>query len=422
MIVAARQLLLVELDQNAGIDRLLRQPFLLRLAPVAPDDLVGLAKLHHLLDPGAHAGVFGVGNGGLGSRYSRHGEFNLGIRSFDAKVALSPFWRCDCIARPACLSCCFMDKVLQILGSVIPLFAIMAVGAAVRRFRILNEEADRTILDLCVHLLLPALILDHLIANHALRDWKNLLCSPLLGFVVTSGCIFIAGAAARLWRFRDDAERRTFRFVAGIYNYGYIPVPLIAALYPASALGVLFLFNLGTEVAFWTVGFGGFMGHSLLHDWRRALTSPVKAIILGVSINLITACFALLLDDATLTRAAWGWPVKVAIDTIHLIGLCSIPLALLIIGATMADFWGEFHPANGAGVMGLAILVRNAICPLGFVLLAPCTLPVSAELKEDAGRPGRHACGRLHADSHAAQRRQRSRWRSRLFSARPPPR
>ena len=274
-----------------------------------------------------------------------------------------------------------MHESLQILGAVIPLFLIMAVGAIVRRFRVLNEEADRTMLNLCVHLLVPALIFDHLVANEALRRSGNLIWSPLLGFAVTAGSIFIAGLAARLWRFRTKAETKTFRFVAGIFNYGYIPVPLIATLYGANALGVLFLFNLGTEMAFWTVGFGGLMGHSLLRDWRRALTSPVKAIILGVAINLGTSLFGLRLDGATLDAAVWGWPVKVIFDTIHLIGLCSIPLALLIIGATMADFWGEFHSAYGAGVMGLAVLVRNGICPFAFVLLA-AFLPVSRELKE----------------------------------------
>lgn len=274
-----------------------------------------------------------------------------------------------------------MHEYWQILGSVIPLFLLMAVGAAVRRARVLNEQADRTILDLCVHLLLPCLILDHVMASEALRRWDNLLWSPLLGFVCTAGSICLAVLAARLWRFNQQAQARTFGFVGGVFNYGYIPVPLIATLYGANALGVLFLFNLGTETAFWTVGFSMFMRHSPLRDWRRILTTPVKAILLGVAINLSTAYFGLRLDDATLGSAAWGWPVKVIFDTIHLIGLCSIPLALLIIGATMADFWGEFHGAPGPGVMGLAVLVRNLVCPLGFVLLA-WILPVSQELKE----------------------------------------
>jgi predicted permease len=274
-----------------------------------------------------------------------------------------------------------MHEYLQILGNVIPLFLIMGVGAAVRRARILNEQADRTMLDLCVHLLLPCLILDHVMASEALRRSDNLIWSPLLGFICTAGSILVAWVAARLWSFSQSAQARTFSYVAGIYNYGYIPVPLVYALYGANALGVLFLFNLGTETAFWMVGFSMFMQHSPVRDWRRILTTPVKAILLGVSINLLTAHFGFRLDDATLDAAAWGWPVKVVTSTVHVIGLCSIPLALLIIGATMADFWGEFHQTRGFGVMGLAVLVRNLVCPLGFVMLA-LALPVSPELKE----------------------------------------
>lgn len=274
-----------------------------------------------------------------------------------------------------------MQEYLKILGSVIPLFVIMGVGAVVRRRRVLNEIADRSLLDLIVHLLMPCLILDHVMASEALRKSGNLVWSPLLGFLCTAGCIGIAATAARLWRFPEAAQTRTFAFVAGINNYGYIPVPLISLLYGPEALSVLFLFNLGTEVAFWTVGFGWFKGHSLLRDWRRVLTSPVRAVLLGVSINLITAWLGVSLDDATLSTAVWGWPIQVLVTTIHFIGLCSIPLALLLIGATMADFWGQFHVASGVGVMGLAVAVRNLICPLGFLALA-WLLPVSWELKQ----------------------------------------
>ncbi len=73
--------------------------------------------------------------------------------------------------------------------------------------------------------------------------------------------------------------------------------------------------------------------------------------------------------------------MTVIFSTIHLIGICSIPLALLIIGATMADFWADFHADRGPGVMALAVIVRNAVCPLALVGLA-WLLPVSQELKE----------------------------------------
>ncbi len=274
-----------------------------------------------------------------------------------------------------------MSEYLKILGSVIPLFFLMSVGAAVRCRGLLNEKADQTLLNLAVHLLLPALILDHVVASEALRHWSNLIWSPLLGFICTAGGVAVAALVARVWRLPHGPQARTFAFTAGIFNYSYIPIPLIDVLYGPSALAVLFLFNLGTETAFWMVGFGTLEGRSFWKEWRRVLTTPVRAIILGVGINLLTACFGLRLDDATLNAAVWGWPVKVLLATIHLIGVCSIPLALLLIGATMADFWEEFRRTRGAKVMGLSVLVRNLVCPVGFVLLA-WLLPVSPDLKE----------------------------------------
>lgn len=274
-----------------------------------------------------------------------------------------------------------MHEYWQILGSVIPLFVIMGVGAAIRKFGILNEQADRTLTDLCVHVLLPCLILDHIMASESLRHSGNLVWGPFIGFVATAASIGIAWVVAILWRFPDKSQERTFGFIAGLYNYGYLPVPLIATLYGADALGALFLYNLGTELAFWIVGFALMTGHTIFNDWRRALTSPVRAILLGTAINVVTGHFGLRLDDATLEAHAWGWPVKIVTDTIHLIGLCSIPIALLLIGATMADFAGEFKVKSGGGVMALAIFVRNGIGPLA--LIAVALLPMlSVELKE----------------------------------------
>jgi predicted permease len=61
-----------------------------------------------------------------------------------------------------------MQEIEKILGSVIPLFLLIFVGAVMRRRRVINEQADRSLLDPNVHLLLPCLILDHVVASEAL--------------------------------------------------------------------------------------------------------------------------------------------------------------------------------------------------------------------------------------------------------------
>jgi predicted permease len=68
-------------------------------------------------------------------------------------------------------------------------------------------------------------------------------------------------------------------------------------------------------------------------------------------------------------------------DSIHMVGSCTIPIAMMLIGATMADFWGEFRASQGWLVMGLSLVVRNLVVPALFVLMA-WMLPISQDLKE----------------------------------------
>ena len=66
---------------------------------------------------------------------------------------------------------------------------------------------------------------------------------------------FIVGHyGGRLLGMRRGTGLRTFAFAVGIYNYGYIPIPLVDQLFGADALAVLFVHNIGCELAIWTVG------------------------------------------------------------------------------------------------------------------------------------------------------------------------
>src|SRR5262249_53514974 len=56
----------VELDEGAGVDQLLAEERVLLVGPVEPVDVVRLAQLDHVLDPGEESGITG---GGLHQRH-----------------------------------------------------------------------------------------------------------------------------------------------------------------------------------------------------------------------------------------------------------------------------------------------------------------------------------------------------------------
>ena len=251
-----------------------------------------------------------------------------------------------------------------ILASVAPIFLIIILGFIIRRIGWLTHEADHSLLRVCVNVLMPALILDSVLGNPALTKIQNLTLPPLIGFITFLIGYFVALHAGRLLRLSEN-RARTFSFTVGTYNYGYIPIPLVLAFCPKETIGILFTHNLGTEIAFWTLGIGVLTGASLKSDWKKIFNPPILAILGSLLLNI---CHG----------ASWlpGFMIKFA----HMMGQSAIPLLLILTGATLADLVSHSWPRlTGLPSFG-AIFLRLGLIPFIMLLLAK-HLPCSIELK-----------------------------------------
>lgn len=255
-----------------------------------------------------------------------------------------------------------MSQTSTILNAVVPVFGVMALGIVIRRLNWLTEEADKSLMRICVNVLLPCLILDKSLGNPALSQPSNLLLAPLVGYLIVAVGMWVAWLAQPLHGLREPAERRTFAVTVGMHNYGYVPLPLALLLFDQKTAGVLFLHIIGVEMAMWTLGVMVMSGGAA-RDWRRLLNAPLFAIIFAILIN------------------ALGWDThepQVVSTGIHWLGGCAIPLALILIGAIMADHIGDFHSAHGWRVMGVGVALRIGLLPLIFLLVAKF-IPMTAE-------------------------------------------
>jgi predicted permease len=216
----------------------------------------------------------------------------------------------------------------SLLSITAPVLAVMAAGWFVRRVGWLSHEADASVLRLVVNLLYPCLVFESTLANAAARAPRNLETAPLAGFAslaIALGVAWLAGGAARV---TPGPVRRTFTFATGVHNYGYVAIPLVQQLYPA-ALGVHFVYSLGVEVAFWTLAMAVLCGAGERSMVRRVANPAIVAIVLGLVMNLTGA----------------GSRVPTALlGGIHVLAVCAVPLALLVIGATLADELGGKVP------------------------------------------------------------------------------
>lgn len=252
----------------------------------------------------------------------------------------------------------------QLLALVAPVYLIIVAGFSVRRVGWLTESADESLLRLVVNLLIPCLIFDSILGNSTLTRMGNLVVPPLIGFAsIVIGFLIAKWSGPLLGK--DLRVRRTFAFTVGIYNYGYIALPLVVALFDRATLGVLFTFNLGVEIAFWTIGLMVLTGSGLRDGWRRLLNPPILSIIFAVSLN------ALISRETLPNFVASG---------IHTLGGTAIPLALLLTGATIADWIGTLKTGFKTTLVVLSCVLRLGILPLTF-LVAARWLPISLELK-----------------------------------------
>jgi len=259
-----------------------------------------------------------------------------------------------------------MADYLRILESVMPIFLIMILGAGVRARGWLNKQADDTLMKLAINLLFPCLILEKIIGNKALDSAENLFLPPVLGFFAAAIGFLVAYVSSRWLGLDKEVKRRTFAMTVGVFNFGYIPIPLIMDFFGVKTLGVLFVFNLGVDVAIWTVGISLLTGANPFKEWRRLFSGPLIAIFLGLILNLLVERSHI--------------PVT-CITLMQMLGGAAIPVILLLIGAVMYDYFQPGILKEGVSTSLGAAFLRLIFLPAIFLIVAKF-LPMSEELRQ----------------------------------------
>lgn len=246
-----------------------------------------------------------------------------------------------------------MPSYFDLIGIVAPVFMMVAVGMVLRRVRWINAEADASLLRLGVYVLYPALIADTIIGNAALKELSNVLLPAALGAGTVLLGFLIGAAGAAALRLGWPHPARTFAFTTGIFNYGFIPIPLISALFDRATLGVLFTYTLGVEFALWSVGIALLSGQQRKGGWWAAFNPPIIAIIVSLALNRIN------FDPLPFARTTLQW-----------LGRCAFPMQLILTGTALADLIRRQSPTVPWRTVVGANFLRIVLLPVAMLGLA----------------------------------------------------
>jgi len=245
----------------------------------------------------------------------------------------------------------------NILLAAIPVFLIVGVGYCTRIFSVVNDDSEQSIMKLIVNVLYPCFIITSISGSETLKQVDVVASSIAAGFGLTVAALLIAKGLGHAMKIEPVDGINTFCVSTAIQNYGFIPIPLIKALFGERAtetLGVMFVHNLGLELAMWTIAIVLLSG-TMKGAWRRLINGPTIAIIAGLFLNF-SGLYELI-------------PGFVA-NAIHDIGQCSIPMGLILAGATLAGVMQKEKWNINPKVIAGSLAIRFAIMPLIFLFVA----------------------------------------------------
>ncbi len=253
----------------------------------------------------------------------------------------------------------------QLFLTILPVFCILGLGFGLRRVNWIAPEAENTLLNLALKVAFPCLIFESVALNPALQHSANVVLPPLVGFGLTVAGMTVAWFAGRTLGLTLGTGLRTFALAAGLANYGYLPLPIVDAMFGPDVRAVLLVHNIGVEAAIWTAGILLVSGLSLRDGWRRLLNMPLFALVLALTVNL----------------GGLGPHVpRFGLDFTRTLGACAIPLGLLMSGASLEPHLGSIRALVTPRVSLGGCLLRLGLLPLLF-LAAARWLPLSPELK-----------------------------------------
>ena len=260
----------------------------------------------------------------------------------------------------------FLASFKITLAGVGQIFLLGTIGYLLRKRNILSAEGLNSLSRLVIDVTLPLMIFYQLLKNFSFSLYPRWWIFPLLSILIT--ILGLGLGSLFLWFIKGERERLQFLSLVTFQNSGYLPLALIAALLPADKAGpmfvYLFLFLAGFNLVMFSLGVKIISFYrNLKFELTSLFSPPVIATILGlVSVYLGLNNFL----------------PQVLLKPLGLVGDCTLPLAMFVVGASLAEIRLVRIDKKE---MFLLFLAKLIILPaIGLLLLIKLKLPETVGL------------------------------------------
>lgn len=209
-----------------------------------------------------------------------------------------------------------------ILMQMIQLFLVMSIGYLLFKLKILDVDFNKKLTTLLLTVTTPALILSSVLNTTEYLPMKSILFVFFIGILIYVCLPLIGWVIVKVMKV-PLPQQGLYIFMTVFSNIGFMGFPVMKAIFGNDAIFYTAIFNMIFNLLVFTVG-TGIMGYG---TDRKVKINPKDLLSPGVIASLI----ALLIYFVQLK-----FP-DVIVSTVTMIGDITTPMAMLIIGSTLAN-------------------------------------------------------------------------------------
>ena len=213
-----------------------------------------------------------------------------------------------------------MEVMQRMIHTQALLFLYVFVGVMMHHAHIVKRESRKDFIGLLVNITLPCMILSSFNKPISSEDMHSAVLMVLLSIL---SCVLSGVLSFLLWRKKPKGERSVLQFATLFSNAGNAGLPVISLVYGDVGVFYASIFLIPIRLTMFTVGIALFAGTN--GNIRTRITGILK----NPSVFVVLIGFALMAFKIALP--------KVLSDAVRTIGDMTSPLAMMIIGMSLAE-------------------------------------------------------------------------------------
>ena len=253
---------------------------------------------------------------------------------------------------------------ITVLLALAEVFALFGIGFLIRKRGYLENLDITKWSKVLIDFFFPLLAFQSIVRDLEVKRMIELLPLPILGFSFMAFGALLGIIFSPLLKSKDRNLKKTFLHLCTANNYSSLPLFIISRVWGDSVLAKLFFLNLGSTLAFWTIGVGFLKTRNEESTLKNIFSPNIAAIIAGLLVAV---------------AGGGSWFPPFILDIMRKAGLASLQMSMMLIGAALVGVSLHEHRRD----IALLSIIRLALFPLVTILILR-VLPLSIDVYQTA--------------------------------------